>query len=240
MRHHERLMLCAALLLGVGNLIILTAAFGPRAYANTARWLNDLSATTVTIGEGDDAVALSARDGRLAWGDAPTSQAHSTAFANTYRILDALMKTDQYADARVELQDTYGARMKDVQSEYEAFRNQYQDIGPDHPEYESAAARFQKLVETRDALSAEANRAFAALLSEQMESAYREVVTAVEVVADRRKIDIVLQFVPTSEPFTADIPDAARAAIRGRTALRYPEGLDITEAVMAEMALDIE
>jgi Skp family chaperone for outer membrane proteins len=233
-------MLSAALLLGVSNLIILTVAFGPRAYANTARWLNDISATSVTIGEGDDAVALSARKGRLAWGDAPTSRAHSTAFANTYRILDALMKTDQYADVRIEMQESYGARMKDVQDEYEAFRNRYQDIGPDHPEYESAAARFQKLVESRDALSAEANRAFAGLLSEQMEAAYREVVTAVEVVADRREIDIVLQFVPTSDPFAADMPEAARAAIRGRSALRYPEALDITDAVMTEMALDIE
>ena len=76
--------------------------------------------------------------------------------------------------------------------------------------------------------------------AEQLEKAYREMIDAVEVVADRMDIDIVYRFIPTSEAFEAENPEQAMMAIRLRTALRYPEQLDITDAVLEEMSLEAE
>ena len=65
-------------------------------------------------------------------------------------------------------------------------------------------------------------------------------IDAVEVVADRNDIDTVYRFIPTDEAFEADNPDQAMVAIRLRTALRYPDELDITDDVMDELSLDID
>ena len=78
------------------------------------------------------------------------------------------------------------------------------------------------------------------LESEYLESSYREMIDAVNVVADRMKIDIVYRFTPPSEEFETDNPRAAMSTIRMRSALRYPDDLDITDAVADELGLDIE
>ena len=66
------------------------------------------------------------------------------------------------------------------------------------------------------------------------------VVGYVEIVADRKGIDTVYRFIPTSEPFEAENPEQAMMAIRLRDALRYPEELDITTDVMEELHLEEE
>jgi hypothetical protein len=76
--------------------------------------------------------------------------------------------------------------------------------------------------------------------ADQLERAYRELVAAVEIVADRRGIDMVYRFIPTGEPFEAENPEQAMMAIRLRDALRYPTELDITADVMEELHLEEE
>ncbi len=75
---------------------------------------------------------------------------------------------------------------------------------------------------------------------EYLEVVYRELVEAVNVVAERRDIDIVYQFTPTDAPFQATNPGQAMSTIRTRIALRYPEDLDITDYVVEEMGLESE
>ncbi|MCP3859744.1 MAG: hypothetical protein GY704_08845 [Phycisphaeraceae bacterium] len=73
--------------------------------------------------------------------------------------------------------------------------------------------------------------------AEQIESAYRELIEAVDIVAERQGIDIVTQFVPTGEPFDAETMDVASLQVRRRGLLRYPDEIDITEAVAEELGL---
>jgi len=240
MRASERLLVAVTLLIGLLNLLILAASHGPRAIGAASSWIADVTAERLVLtagGDDNDVVTLSARDGRVAWGEDAVSRAHSTAFADVYRVLDAVMTSSTYEDRRTELREEYDDRMSAVQAEYEAFVEANRDIGPDHPAYEEAANRFQALVERRDSLNAEANNAFARLVGLQIEEAYREIVEAVEVVSDRRDIDLVVRFVPTRKAFEGNTPEAARRAVSVRTALRYPDGLDITDAVLEEMAL---
>ena len=76
--------------------------------------------------------------------------------------------------------------------------------------------------------------------AEQLESAYREMIAAVQVVSERRGIDTVYRFIPTDEEFRAENPEQAMMAIRLRTALRYPPELDITDLVLEELSLELE
>jgi Skp family chaperone for outer membrane proteins len=75
-------------------------------------------------------------------------------------------------------------------------------------------------------------------MSEQMQNAYNEILEAVNVVSERMNIDMVLRFIPPDGEFEQTTPDATIMQIRLRTALRLPEGIDITDDVLAELGLD--
>ncbi len=78
------------------------------------------------------------------------------------------------------------------------------------------------------------------LAAHQIEDSYRELVAAVEVVAERLDIDLVFRFIPTTNEFQALNPPQAYTAVRARLALKYPEALDITDQVLEELALEVE
>ena len=75
------------------------------------------------------------------------------------------------------------------------------------------------------------------LTADQFESAYRELVAAVEAVSEKESIDLVYRFQPTSNPFEAKAPAESVDRIRARTFLKYAEALDITEEVMKALNL---
>ncbi len=76
------------------------------------------------------------------------------------------------------------------------------------------------------------------LEAEQLERSYREMIEAVEIVADKRSIDVVYRFIPTAEPFGTQSSDQAMLQIQLRTFLKYPESVDITQYVMDELDLE--
>ena len=78
------------------------------------------------------------------------------------------------------------------------------------------------------------------LAAEQIESAYRRLVEAVEVVADREKIDLMFRFIPTAKAFEAETMEAAGLQVRERTFLRSPESLDLTAEVLKELGVEDE
>ena len=49
---------------------------------------------------------------------------------------------------------------------------------------------------------------------------------------------MVLRFIPPDGEFEQGNPDSTIMQIRLRSALRLPEGLDITDEVLAELGLD--
>ncbi|MCA9290310.1 MAG: hypothetical protein KDA25_04220, partial [Phycisphaerales bacterium] len=100
--------------------------------------------------------------------------------------------------------------------------------------------RYRELRNEYDRWQSEQRAKLAALGADQIERAYRDLVAAVDVVASKKRIDIVYRFIPTNDPFQAPTPDAAQAAVSLRTALKYPSGLDITPEILDELALDDE
>ena len=70
-----------------------------------------------------------------------------------------------------------------------------------------------------------------------MQKAYKELTSAVNVVADKLGVDIVLRFIPTDNEFKAVNGDQALSEVRLRSAVKYPEKLDITSEVLEELSL---
>ena len=73
--------------------------------------------------------------------------------------------------------------------------------------------------------------------AEQVETAYRELVEAVDIVAEREGVEIVIRFVPVSDPFETDDLDLASDQVRRRLLLRYPDAIDLTSRVETELGL---
>ena len=71
-----------------------------------------------------------------------------------------------------------------------------------------------------------------------LEMAYREITAAVNVVADRLEIDLVIRFIPPDDEFVLTNEAAAIDQIRLRSLLRYPEACDITSDVLEELNLE--
>jgi hypothetical protein len=115
-------------------------------------------------------------------------------------------------------------------------------LTPDDSEFEAISKEGQGLLQQRDMLIQQANAAKATLGAEQVERAYRELVDAINVVADRLEIDMVHRFIPTDDPFEVQPgPGAFQAAmlqIRLRSVLRYPEDIDITSEVLDELGIE--
>ena len=76
------------------------------------------------------------------------------------------------------------------------------------------------------------------LEAEQLERSYRELIEAMEIVADQRSIDFVYRFIPTSEPFGTQSAEQAMLQIQLRTFLKYPEAVDLTQHILDELDLE--
>ena len=113
-------------------------------------------------------------------------------------------------------------------------------MSPDDPDADDFRQRYEQTYAELQEFQKRANAARAALAAEQMQEAYSEVLAAVNVVADRLHIDLVLRFIPPDEPIEPGPPNAITAQIRLRSALRLPDELDITDDVLAELGHDTE
>jgi len=187
---------------------------------------------------GEDELTIKNSDGHIAWGEEKTSTVWSIGFMETGKALSQLLQAGHFLDARDELNEELKEQIASARSLMESLREEGQNLDPESPEapafrqrWESAYGEFQKMQQ----LVAESR---ATLMSEQMQNAYNEILEAVNVVSERMNIDMVLRFIPPDGEFEQTTPDATIMQIRLRTALRLPEGIDITDDVLAELGLD--
>jgi Skp family chaperone for outer membrane proteins len=189
---------------------------------------------------GEDELTISNSEGHLAWSEETTSRLWSIGFMETGKALSQLLQADHFLDEREELTEELKENIAEARKLITAMQEEGKSIDPesaDAPDFrqrwELARAEFQQL----QRLSTEAQ---ARLVANQMETAYKEIIEAVNVVSERLKIDIVLRFIPPDNEFNAENPDAIMMQIRLRTALKLPEGIDITDEVLAELGLEVQ
>jgi len=243
MSNRERIVIFGALaLLAAANITVLSNVRGGSAWAQADAELTHLGpADSLTLaGADDDMLVLRNTDGRLAWSDNDYARSFSVAFVHVGQAMGPLLEADEYVEAYQELDDELRKRDEEVAETIDAFRKEHQDITPDDPKMAEVRQTFQAMLRQREQMRVAAARRLGQLAADHIERAYRDLVAAVEVVAARRSIDIVYRFIPTGNDFNAANPPQSYTGVRARVVLKYPEQLDITDAVMEELALEVQ
>ena len=239
MHRFERLIVHS--LLAILTIAVL-ADFGGRGSVAIG---DDADPAKETLGPADELVlrgksgdlTLRDDDGGLAFGDDPTSRVWSIGAVNVPKLLGLLMESDRFGEDRKEIQETAEEQNATFEAQFQAFQEEHAAVTPESPEFPEVQARFQAMMQEYQTWQKGTMAIQQRLGAEQIETAYRELIEAVDIVAEKRHIDIVTRFVPTSDVFKADNMDLASEQVRRRLFLRYPDAIDITEAVSAELGL---
>ena len=219
-----------------GNAILLAATEKQEDEATKAPSLGP--ASSLTLINDDKEVVLSNLDDRLSWGTNDYQKAYSVAFINVGRVLNPLLSSTQFQEEREQFQD----EIKDGEAEYkeqlESLAEQMDGVDPESPEgreiMTQGRAKNQERQEWLRLMMAKRNQ----LESGHLTTAYQELISAVQIVAERKEIDIVLRTIPPEDEILGKDVDATMLQIRLRSALVYPEDLEITEDVMDELGVD--
>jgi Skp family chaperone for outer membrane proteins len=240
MNNRERIAIYGALtLLALTNLAALCGQTGSLAAADPVTAGDQLGpAETLTLVEDEKQLVLRSRGNRLAWSDSDHARAYSIAFVHVGRAVGPLMEAQEYEEEVVRLQEELQGRDQEMTERIAAFQEENREVEPDDPRVPEIQRAFQMMLQQLERVRMEGAQRLDRLRAGHVEQAYRDLVAAVEVVAQRRQIDIVLRFVPTANDFQAQGLAAAYTGVRARVALKYPEALDITDAVLEELAIE--
>jgi Skp family chaperone for outer membrane proteins len=244
MNTRERVVIYSVLAVVLAiNAVVLLSRSGTPAFAEPLQnRLAELGPAERLILENADGeqVALHLEDGRLAWSEQPHDRAYSAAFVNIGKILRQLMQSEVYTEERQELMTELDEQEQEYREQLQDIQSNAQGLDQESEEFQQAYGRYMELAEEYREWQQEAIQQRGSLDAEHLERAYRELVVAVQVVADRADIDIVYRFIPTGQDFESNNPDQAMTEIRLRSALRYPDQLDMTDAVIEEMSLELD
>lgn len=197
-------------------------------------------ATSLILTGEDEPLVLRNSTGHLAWADNVHAQAYSVAFVAPGKAMEPLLQAEQYTEEIQELQDELRTQDQGFQQRMAAYQQQNANVMPDDPRAPEVQQTFQAMRAEYEQWRMQANARMGLLRAGHIEKAYRDMLAAVEVVAERQGIDIVFRFIPTADDFGAVNPPQAHLASRQRLALVYPEALDITDAVLEELSIETE
>jgi|TARA_B110000116_G_scaffold260546_1_gene263777 hypothetical protein len=195
---------------------------------------------SITLAGSDGDLTLRNAEKRIAWGEEKTSQAWSIGFMETGKALQQLMIADHFVEVRDELDDELENGIAVAREALDAIMERGRALEPDDPEAPKVRQEWDTAYRNFERLQQKGMKVRGELAAKQMEESYNEVLEAVNVVSDRLNIDIVLRFIPPDADFKDKNPESAMMQIRLRTALRLPEGVDITDEVLSELGLEVQ
>lgn len=226
------------MLLAAVNLILLLSSTGRAAFAEASAWLQELGpAEAVKLVDGDREMTVKNKSGRLAWGEGDFKQSYTIGFVDISRALNPLMESAAFAEEREVLRKELETVEADYKSKLDAYGEEFQGMDRDTPAAKEKLDEARKLYQEYMDWGQDAMRKRNELDVKHLQQAYRELTSAVNVVADKLGVDVVLRFIPTDKEFKAEDAEGALTEIRLRTAVKYPEKLDITAEVLEEMSV---
>jgi Skp family chaperone for outer membrane proteins len=240
MNNRERIAIYGALiLLAATSLAALCGGSRPAAAAANEPAGERLGpAETLTLVEDGTPLVLRNRGDRLAWSDSDHARAFSIGFVHVGRAVGPLLEAEQYKEELARLRQELQEHDQEMTERITAFLQENRDVEPDDPRAAEIQRAYQGMLQELERVRREGAQRLDQLQAEQVERAYRDFVAAVEVVAQRRQIDIVFRFIPTADEFQVPTLAAAYIAVRSRIAVKYPPGLDITDEVLQELAIE--
>jgi Skp family chaperone for outer membrane proteins len=242
MKTTERIFVYIALIaLAAVNAVFLFSSSGRTAFAEASAWLQELGpADSLRLVDGDKELVLRTRDGRLAWNESDFKQTYAVAFVDISKALNPLMESAAFTDEREALRKELEAAESEYKTKLDAFGEQIQAMDRESPQAQEKLDEARKLYQEYMEWGQQAMKQRNELDVKHLQHAYRDLTSAVNVVADKLGVDIVLRFIPTDKEFKAQDAEQALNEIRLRTAVRYPEKLDITTEVLEELSLQDE
>lgn len=193
-----------------------------------------------------DALVLSGKDaplvvrnseGRIGWSEDSTARAWSVGCVQLDPVIKAILATDRYTEERKTFEQEAQSQGETFEQRDKALRAKYPDIKADDPNFNQARDEFVALQQEFEKWRLALQQIQSKHMAEQIEKAYREMLSALEVVADRRRIDLVFRFIPADRPFEAGDVGAVMVAVQARPFLRHPQGMDLTDDIFKELGL---
>lgn len=241
MKRTERTILWTAVgLLCAANGVWLLSSTGRAAYAEASAFIADVlgPAEAVKLVDGDKELTLRAvKDQRLSWGEGDFRQGYTIGFIDITRVLNPLMEATTLKEERDALRTELENTEADYKSKLDGFGEELKQMDPKSPEGEAKIAEARALYAEYMEWGQQAVGRRNELDVKHFEKCYRELAAAVDVVSDKLGVDIVLRFIPPERDFKSLDAEQALTEIRLRTAVRYPEQLDITDEVLRELAI---
>lgn len=224
----ERVMTTVVSLIGGQTAVATSAAddpaLGPAASLALRGEKNDLTLRNV--------------DGRLGWTKDPFGRVYTVGFVHITKPLRRIREQPRFAEDLKALAEELGKVDADYRRQLEELKDRVEGIAESDPTYAEMNEQGQRLYQEYMAWQRSALERKSKLEAEQLEEAYRQLISAVEIVSDRLGVDIVYRFIATGEAFESpDLPTALNE-VRFRSVLRYPEDLDITPEVMKELGVE--
>ncbi len=195
-------------------------------------------ADSIVLAGSDGDVTIKNSEMRMSWGEEKTSTVWSIGFMETGKALSQLLKAEHFINSRKELDAELSGQLEEAREALEAIAEEATALEPDDPSIGEVRRRWQQLYEEFQRIQKISADARGVLYAEQMQESYNEIIESVNVVSERLDIDVVLRFIPPDGEFEQGNPDSTIMQIRLRTALRLPEGVDITDEVLSELGLD--
>lgn len=244
-RNERTLLLSFVGLLTMLNFVLLMQGGPTTANADEADSIDPVlgpaaGLTLTDTGEDGTEMTLKNKDGHLSWGDEPQQVTFSEGYVHIGALLTQLMDSEQFEEERVELQAEIKERGDEYNEKLEEIQQEWEESAEDEAVQEEIRRRGQQLYQEYQQFQQQVDALQQGLTADQLERAYRDLVSAVNVVADRLKIDTVYRFIPTEDEFTSVTIDAAMMEIRLRSLLRYPDECNITSDVIEELNLNQE
>ncbi len=205
------------------------------ASARSAPIPQDLGPADALVLVGKSDLRVTNADGRISWSDQPSSRAFSIGTVHVSRIMEALLRSDKFSSERDDFNTARQKKGAEFESRYKEMVEKAQAIDKASPEFPAMREQFQAFQQEFTQWNEGAERELRELVTQQYQSAYSNLREAVEVVADRRKIDLVMRFVPATEKIVAGDESAIAQQLLARTFLRFPESIEMTEDVLSEM-----
>ena len=198
----------------------------------------DLGPADALILSGKDGnVTLTNEDGRLAWSDSPSSRAYSIACVYIDPILKGILSGERFATERSKFDEEAKVQGQEFERKSKNLQEKYPDLKQGDPSFESARGEFKALQGEYEKWLTALQRVQSKHMAEQVEKAYAELIAAVDIVAERKKIDYVYRFVPPAQAFESSELASAMMQVQARTFLRSPSSTDISEDVIKELGL---
>lgn len=244
-RNERSLLFTIVGLLAILNVVLLLQPATPVAQADDAAsadpTLGPAAAIELTPGSAEgEAITLRNEEGHIAWGEHPQQRVWSMGYVHIGPMLNQLMDAEEFKEEREGLSAELKEKDEEISAMLQEIQEEFNELGDDEVARQEIMQRGQSLYEEYQKFQQQAEMLQQGLAADQIERAYRELVAAVNVVADRLDLDLVQRFIPTEDEFQGLNIETAMQEIRLRSMLRYPEGCDITSEVREELNLESE